>query len=484
MAPSDIYTLCQEFYTAAFCGILFSWYVFSLLKKRFAGAWWVMAAAYAAARYLTGQLPVPEEPDGSLGLLRTLLIFGLSLVLCAVCCRIRPRIMIYICVSWQAIYILAFFISYTVVLAAGPLFDYLSDALMPMIETDADGYISRILMVAYFFNLLMTVCLTFISIFAVRRIVRFFPRTRADLSAPAFRLMVLPAVTGFSLWMLVRPILFIVSDGVPLFLYDLYPPLIAILPVLSAAAGFGIVNAVRACREMMDLEGERSSRVIAETQLQSLRDMMQDSERRNAQVARMRHDLKNTLTVIQALSENIPEGQALRKYLTALNGEMEALERPFCCGDPVADTLLAAKQQELQTQVPDARLEAQEFVLGPLGEISSYDLGVLLGNALDNAIRAVKRQEEGPRFIRLRTYRHGDLLGIVVANSCDGTVPGVTDGLPESTKTGTDHGFGLPNIRGIAARYGGTMDWKMEDGTFTLSVLLSGRKKRAQNAEN
>lgn len=472
MAFHELLSSLMEIYTNAFCGILFAWYASALVKKRFAGASALIAAGYAAGRWLLTELIPSQDPGSSAVLVRTLLLLVLSVVLCLSCLCFRPRLIFYICLSWQAVFVLAFFISYTVVLAAAPIYDAMAEAFVSA-RTDPDRYISDVLVVAHLFNLLMSVVLTALCIVAVRRIVHGFPRIRRDLSGPPFRLMVLPAVIGLLLWILLAPLVIIVSDGTPQLLYDLYPPLTAIIPAAALVAGFGIVQAVYTCRDMMELEEERSGRVVAEAQLQSLKELMQDAQEQNAHVSRMRHDLTNTLTVIQALAEDIPEGEALHAYLTDLYGEMEKMERPYRTGDPVADMLLAAKSRELQKAAPETQLDAQGLILQKCPGISSYDLGIILGNALDNAIRAVSEQEEGPRLIRLRTFYHENLLGLVVANTLKGSVQAAPDGLPESTKQGSDHGLGLYNIRAIAAKYDGTMDWETQNGLFTLSVMLA-----------
>ena len=222
---------------------------------------------------------------------------------------------------------------------------------------------------------------------------------------------------------------------------------------------------------MVSLEEERRARLVIEGQLQSLRELVEDTERTNGQVARLRHDLRNTLTVIQALSENLPAGEALRSYLADLNGEVQAMERPFHTADPVADTLLAVKGSELQRLDPAAQFDTRDFHV-PASVISSYDLGIILGNALDNALRALADQQHGERWLRLRSFQHEELLCLTIENSTDSGELVVQDELPRSTKKESGHGMGLQIIRTIAAKYGGTMDWKADSNTFQLLIML------------
>ena len=51
-------------------------------------------------------------------------------------------------------------------------------------------------------------------------------------------------------------------------------------------------------------------------------------------------------------------------------------------------------------------------------------------------------------------------------------VLGGADGLPESTKNGSEHGFGFLNIRKVAQRYFGDIDIVQDGDKFILSIML------------
>ena len=111
-------------------------------------------------------------------------------------------------------------------------------------------------------------------------------------------------------------------------------------------------------------------------------------------------------------------------------------------------------------------------------KIQSYDIGVILGNSLDNAIQACRKlKEKEPQadaFIRLCSMEKGNLLILKVENSFDGKlIRNYQEEFPltdkEDKKT---HGLGLFNIKSTAEKYQGTMDFKVEGKVFILSVML------------
>ena len=97
---------------------------------------------------------------------------------------------------------------------------------------------------------------------------------------------------------------------------------------------------------------------------------------------------------------------------------------------------------------------------------------VLLGNLLENAVEACKRQANTAQTIKLRIkQRGGSALLILVDNPC--LTPVVFDGdMPLSSKR-KGAGIGTYSVREIAVRYGGTAQFEQKAGVFYASVLLN-----------
>lgn len=114
--------------------------------------------------------------------------------------------------------------------------------------------------------------------------------------------------------------------------------------------------------------------------------------------------------------------------------------------------------------------------------IQSYDIAVILGNALDNAMEACRKlKEKEPKaktFIRLSSVRKDKLLIFKIENSFDGTLKRKRQtGLPETDKADKKvHGIGLANIKNTAEKYQGTMDYKTDGRVFVLSVMIKNER--------
>ena len=100
------------------------------------------------------------------------------------------------------------------------------------------------------------------------------------------------------------------------------------------------------------------------------------------------------------------------------------------------------------------------------------DIYALFGNALDNAIEAVRGAKR--RSISLVVRRAMGVVSVSVENYyAPDAQPSFEDGLPQTTKADkANHGFGMRSMRAIAERYGGTLVARAEDGVFHLDIML------------
>ncbi len=108
-----------------------------------------------------------------------------------------------------------------------------------------------------------------------------------------------------------------------------------------------------------------------------------------------------------------------------------------------------------------------------LSAVKPSDVYSLFGNALDNAIEGVMREEDPEkRFIFLRVGQKGGMISIHVENYCS-RPPVFEDGLPRTTKQDAqNHGIGVRSIRYIAEKYGGHARFDASDELFCLNVML------------
>ena len=331
-------------------------------------------------------------------------------------------------------------------------------------------------------QLLQYAAIALLLYFSLKKIVRDFHEKDYGINRTELLFILTPAAVGLMICMLLRIIMITVEDNVPKMLYDRYPVLIVVLPAILLLSLLSILYSVKLFQDMICWNREKSGRIVLEKQISSLQEHMEEMERIYSGIRGMKHDMKNTISVIQRLSAGEGSGE-LEEYLSELNRGLEKLEVRFKTGNTVVDTLMNMKYHEAVRDVPGLKMDAEKLMLPQGLEIHSYDIGVILGNAVDNAMEACRKlkakEPEADAFIRLCSLQKGNLLILKVENSFDGwLVRRRQEEFPITDKADkSSHGIGLANIKSTAEKYQGTMDFKVNGRVFILSVMMKNERR-------
>lgn len=231
---------------------------------------------------------------------------------------------------------------------------------------------------------------------------------------------------------------------------------IGILPFVLATA-LVLLGAILVLARQTAMEQEHALAAQREIYYEGLRNQDQ-------QLRELRHDLRNHLSAANGLLK-LGKVEEARRYLEQL-GESKALGRPrrFCDND-TANVVLATKAETLEQAGVAYDFKVS---LPPELPIANTDLCALLGNALDNAREG--SQGLAGATVKLRCRYDKCLFMLSVENP----IAAPPDKRLRTTKADKNaHGFGLPSMKNIAARYGGSLETTVTDDHFQLLVCLS-----------
>lgn len=198
------------------------------------------------------------------------------------------------------------------------------------------------------------------------------------------------------------------------------------------------------------------SELISVTQAaQAQKIYISEAQMRYEQTKSFRHDIKNHLSLLDALLKN-GQLEESRAYLKKLEAVSTSLSFPYQTGNAVVDILLCeklgmAKANGINTEV--------SLLLPHTCEIDDFDLCVLFANALDNAVAGCQSTEE-ENFLSIRGEQQGDFYLLEFYNTCS------ADPMPQM-------GIGLSNIKSVAEKYHGAMSTEKNDTQFCLNILLN-----------
>ena len=115
--------------------------------------------------------------------------------------------------------------------------------------------------------------------FTMRKIVRDYREKDYAIHRTELLFILTPGLTGLMVCTLLRITIGTAENGVPETLYDRYPSLMVIMPVILLLLLFSILFEVKLFQDMICWNREKSSRIILEKQVGSLQEYMGEMER-------------------------------------------------------------------------------------------------------------------------------------------------------------------------------------------------------------
>ena len=422
-------------------------------------------------------LPADNESIRTVG--KITLMFVIIVLLALLFYKGVQAITAFLAITFMAVSEITFFLSYMLMQIGGNLFDLWVWLLEKgYIAVDTFEWIVQIS--ATFLQIIFYGIFLVLLYFALRKIIRSFSDKDYRIQRTELYFLLVPGTVGLLVCLLLRTIMITIENDMPKLLCDRYPILSIIVPAILILSLLSILYAVKTFQNMIVLNREKNSRIILEKQIGSMQEHMEEMEHIYSGIRSMKHDMKNTLAVIMELAGK--DETELQTYLSEINKGFEQLEFRFRTGNTVADVLLNMKYHEAVRTIPDIEIDAERPLFSENMHIQSYDIGVIIGNALDNAIEACRKlkaeQQEAETFIRISSFTRGKMFFIEVENSFNGKVRRKKQSeFPVTEKSDNRaHGMGLANIKHTAEKYHGGVDWTAEGKVFMLSVMMKNER--------
>lgn len=184
-----------------------------------------------------------------------------------------------------------------------------------------------------------------------------------------------------------------------------------------------------------------------------------------------RHDIKNRLLSLMALVKDGKSEKALQIMENNLNWLEEMNSNIINSGNPVVDAILQAKLHVAKGKNISMRISTK---LAEEIKIDELELGIVLGNALDNAIEAVEKNTiNDKKYISLTLMLTDGRISISVSNPVEEDIN--TEKLSTSKSDKEKHGYGIKSIRTIAQKYDGIVSFSCKNKIFNVSVNMANK---------
>ena len=472
-----------EIFSAMFQGYCLQYFIGSFMESRMQSR--KINALAATVLYGVLRLGVGfflPKSYGSFGtFVKLAAIMCTILVVVLLCYRGVEKLTVFLIGAFMAANEISFFLSYMIFKLEDKVFRLWDWEIVSERMFSLEVYYMVSVIIVIGLNALRCVAASALLYFSLKRIVKDYREKDYCIHRTELLFILAPALVSLMICTLLRVTVETTESSIPELLYDRYPLLIIIVPVILLLLLFSIMSGVKLFQDMIGWNREKSSRFILEKQVSCLQEHMGEMERVYSGIRGMKHDMKNTISLIMQLASGKEE--ELQAYLEELNQTMDRLEFQFKTGNTVVDTLLNMKYHEIISIVPDLRMDVEWLQFPDKLFIQSYDIGIILGNALDNAMEACRKlkskEPDAEAFMRISSFQKRELFFLKVENSFDGRlVRRRQEEFPMTDKADREnHGIGLANIKSTAEKYSGTMDFKVNGRVFILSVMMKNERR-------
>ena len=210
---------------------------------------------------------------------------------------------------------------------------------------------------------------------------------------------------------------------------------------------------------------------MLKTQLQAYANQLNVVLRGEEKIKALRHDIKHHLNELMLLA-NKHDVAEIQKYIDEMNSFLRNPNEIVASGnleiDSVLNFMLQKAEKELKTV--DVKVMLPEKVR------HSFDINVILGNLLENAIEAAGKTDNKYLGVHIKLKR--GILKVKIENSFESACilweeQNRKDTVLKTTKPFTEqHGIGLKNVKKIVEKYNGTMAVTAQESIFCVNLLL------------
>lgn len=201
--------------------------------------------------------------------------------------------------------------------------------------------------------------------------------------------------------------------------------------------------------------------------INTLKDYYKTAEINDREIRKLRHDIKNHLSILSRLIESQKYNEA-DAYLSQINKTSSAMLCQAKKLPSVGNSIINALLEQKICEYPSVNIE-YEGAAGENMKIEEFDLCTIVGNLLDNALEySAKHKLDKVSF---RIYHEKESLLLYITNDTAEAIDVKRLG-SFSSKSGKNHGLGITSARDAVRKYNGTMTYCQEETQLTAKVQI------------
>lgn len=310
----------------------------------------------------------------------------------------------------------------------------------------------------------IVLCIAFIAV-AIGLINKAYIYKKDEMSVKEMVMLIIPSLVGVTGYGILQYYLMIYERDTGKNLidtYGFYGALSFLHYLISIVAILVVIVMFQNWKEMQE---EQRGQELVLNQISDMKKHIEEVEKLYRDIRSMRHDMGNHIQTLEHLVAHNNMDDAT-EYLEHLKNEWDEVSPEIKIGSPVIDVILMEKLREAKER--QIRF-LSDFHYPQNTKLNAFDLSVIMNNALNNCMENVSGDDP---YISISSFRKNSIFMITIKNSFWGQLNFGDSDLPETTKSGREHGMGLNNIRRVARMYMGDISLEQGNEEVILSIMM------------
>lgn len=310
----------------------------------------------------------------------------------------------------------------------------------------------------------IVLCIAFIAV-AIGLINKAYIYKKDEMSVKEMVMLIIPSLVGVTEYGILQYYLIIYERDTGKNLidtYGFYGALSFLHYLISIVAILVVIVMFQNWKEMQE---EQRGQELVLNQISDMKKHIEEVEKLYRDIRSMRHDMGNHIQTLEHLVAHNNMDDAT-EYLEHLKNEWHEVSPEIKTGSPVIDVILMEKLREAKER--QIRF-LSDFHYPQNTKLNAFDLSVIMNNVLNNCMENVSGDDP---YISISSFRKNSIFMITIKNSFGGQLNFGDSDLPETTKSGREHGMGLNNIRRVARMYMGDISLEQGNEEVILSIMM------------
>lgn len=310
----------------------------------------------------------------------------------------------------------------------------------------------------------IVLCIAFIAV-AIGLINKAYIYKKDEMSVKEMVMLIIPSLVGVTGYGILQYYLMIYERDTGKNLIDTYGFYGALSFLHYLISIVAILVAIVMFQNWKEMQEEQRGQELVLNQISDMKKHIEEVEKLYRDIRSMRHDMGNHIQTLEHLVAHNNMDDAT-EYLEHLKNEWDEVSPEIKTGSPVIDVILMEKLREAKER--QIRF-LSDFHYPQNTKLNAFDLSVIMNNALNNCMENVSGDDP---YISISSFRKNSIFMITIKNSFGGQLNFGDSDLPETTKSGREHGMGLNNIRRVARMYMGDISLEQGNEEVILSIMM------------